>query len=339
MKSILAYLKTHWMMISVVAGSFLIVVSAVVVVFALGARRDRPSSPSENGTNAVPAIPAARTYTDLYAVSIDYHRDARPPAGVNEAAFVYELPVEGGITRFLAVFERGLNVPEIGPVRSARLYFLDIVSELGPSLFLHFGGSPGALSKIASTPSLLEADRDGISSAGSYYWRDEKRPAPHNVFISSANADSMFGSREGAARAVTPWLMAADPDPSLRGEAASFIVPMSKEPEFQPEWHYEPAKNAYVRHVSGKPENDKAGKPIEAKNVIVMETTSQVIDREGRLDVQMQGSGKAVVHRNGQVIEGQWRNDINGAPVRFYGPDGAEIVLTSGNVWIEVKGI
>lgn len=337
MDNLIAYVKAHWMRLSLVIGSALIVASVAAALYALGARRDHAPA-DEAGTPAVSVLPKAKSYSDLYAVSIDNHKDARPPSGVNQAAFVYEVPVEGDITRFLAVFERGMSVPEIGPVRSARPYLIDIVSELGPSLFVHFGGSPEALSRLSASAALREIDRDGISNAGSYFRRDDKRSAPHNAYTSSTDVESMFASRPGASRTVTPWLMVPDPDPSARGAASSFTVPMSKSDGYSPEWRYDPARNVYSRYLSGKTQSDRAGKPIEAKNVVVMNTTSQVLDGEGRLSVMMSGSGDATVYHDGKVIPGIWKNDAGGSPVRFYAQDGAEVPLTEGNVWIEVVG-
>jgi hypothetical protein len=335
-QKIIAFVKSNWMTISVVLGAILIVVSIVAVIFVFGARRNQVATGSPDNVNTANTalVPAAKTYTDLYAVSIDNHVDARPPSGVNQAAFIYEAPVEGGITRFLAVFERGMNVSEIGPVRSARPYFLDWVLELGPSLFLHVGGSPDALARIAATPALLEADRDGIAAPG--FWRDDKRDAPHNVYTSSANVEQMFAARTGGPRTITPWLMAADPAPEARGVAASFTVPMSTDTSYTPEWRYDPSRNVYARFSNKKAQMDRSGAPIETKNVIVMKTETKVLDSVGRLSVATSGSGEAIVYRNGETIAATWKNEVGGSPTRFYGPTGAEVVLTDGNVWVEV---
>jgi hypothetical protein len=337
MQKIVAYFKANWQIAAVIVGAALIVVSAMVIFFVFGARRNQTAVTPIGNANLAPVLPAGKTYTDLYAVSIDNHVDARPPSGLNQAAFVYEVPVEGGITRFLAVFERGVNVPEIGPVRSARPYFLDWVTELGPSLFLHFGGSPAAMSRIASIPYLYEADRDGTGSAGNGFWRDGKRDAPHNAYTSSANVEKMFASRGGSARTVTPWLMVPDPDSSTRGKADNFTVPMSTDAGYTPEWRYDPSRNLYARYIKNKAQLDRSGAPLEAKNIIVMKTDVQVLDSEGRLSVAIAGAGGATIYRNGETIAGIWNNDAGGALARFYRPDGSEVVLTEGNVWIEVE--
>jgi len=335
MSNIIAVFKQHWRLTAIIIGGLLIAASMVYAFSVLGSRRSVVNQDVPAVPNPSPAA-AAKTYTDLYAVSIDNHIDARPPSGLNQAVIVFEAPVEGGITRFLAVFERGVAVPEIGPVRSARPYFLDWVSELGSSLFLHIGGSPAALERINSTPYLREADRDGISTYGDSFWRDSRRNAPHNAYTSSDNVEKIFAERSGGVRSITPYLMAADAPETVRGNGDSFTVPLSAEPDFRPEWRYDKAKNFYTRFVKGVLQADRAGAPLVAKNIIVMETTGQVLDDIGRLNLVTAGSGKATVYHDGQKVEAIWKNGDGSALARFYAADGSEIALTEGSVWIEI---
>ncbi len=334
-QKIVEYLKTDWRKKAVIAGGALILVSLAILVLSMTARRHEVAG-GEDNANTASALPAPKVFKDLYAAPIDNHLDARPVSGVSKAVLVYEAPVEGDITRLLAVFERGSEIAEIGPVRSARPYFLDWVAELGPSLFLHFGGSPEALSRIASTPFLREVDEDGMGNAGDRYWRDTSRDMPHNAYTSTDDVEKMFAARTGESRTVSAWLMAPDPDIGVRGVGEAFTVPLSKSANYQPEWRYDRERNVYVRHIRGIQEFDRQKNPLEAKNVIVMETTVKVLDDIGRLRVATDGTGKATVYHNGEKIDATWRNDAGGAPVRFYGSDGLELALTNGSVWIEV---
>jgi hypothetical protein len=337
MKDIIVYLKGHWQKSAIVGGLALVVLSMAVIFF-LSTMRIRSIAQTPANTNSQEPIsikPAVRTYTDLFAVSIDNMVDARPASGINQAALVFETSVEGDITRLLAIFERGTEVKEIGPVRSARPYFLDFISELGPSLFLHFGGSPEALSLIASSVSLKQVDRDGMGNAASGFWRDDSRDMPHNAYTSSEKVEKMFATRGGEPRTVTAWLMAPEPDPALRGADDSFTVSLSGSANYRPEWRYESAKNVYVRYSRGKQELTRDGSAIEAKNVIVMQTDIKSTDAVGRLKITTAGQGHATVYRNGEKTEGTW-NGTDGSITKFYGGDGNEVVLTEGNVWIEV---
>ncbi|HSD12679.1 MAG TPA: DUF3048 domain-containing protein, partial [Patescibacteria group bacterium] len=127
------------------------------------------------------AVPEdAPDVTGYFAATIDNLSVARPQAGLTKASLVFEAPVEGGITRFLAVFPDDVTADRIGPVRSARPYFLDWASEFD-AVYAHVGGSPEALEKIVAY------DMRDLNEffAGKYFWRDENRDAPHNAYTST----------------------------------------------------------------------------------------------------------------------------------------------------------
>ncbi|MEK7519092.1 MAG: DUF3048 domain-containing protein, partial [Patescibacteria group bacterium] len=113
------------------------------------------------------------------AVMIDNAGSARPQSSLQAASIVYEALVEGGITRFMAVFDQG-DVKEIGPVRSARQYFLEWLAEY-EAAYAHAGGSPEALTNIRRE---RIHDINGIGSASNAFFRDSTRPAPHNLYTS-----------------------------------------------------------------------------------------------------------------------------------------------------------
>lgn len=339
MEKIIEYLKNNWQRASIIAGICLVTLS-VGAVFLLASVRIRQFEAEPPVPGAAPETPAAeasvRTYTDLYAVSIDNHADARPVLGVNSAAFVYEMPVEGDITRFLAFFERGAEIDKIGPVRSARPYLIDWILEYGPAVFFHYGGSPEAMDKLA-TPAFKGINQDGISSAGASFWRDDSRSAPHNAFISSKNVGKIFESRLGSSIKVETWPMGAEAELDERGEDAQKIkIPISPSSDYAPAWVYDRAKNEYVRTAKGKVQKDAAGQAVIAKNIVTMATDINVIDAVGRLKIRTSGKGKAVVYRDGQTLNANWEVSDPSQPPRFYADDGSDIVLASGNVWIEV---
>ena len=344
MSKTLEYLKNNWRKIALIAGVVLLVVSTGAF-FLLANMRDQsmanaPSAATNANTNAaaVSESAATKTYTDLYAVSIDNMVEARPASGINKAAFIYEAPVEGNITRFLAFFERGVATAQIGPVRSARLYFLDWIADWGAVKFFHFGGSPEALAHIAATPALAAADADGVTGAGgAFYARDATRNAPHNAYTSSDNVEKAFAGSAGGV-GVKAWLMENDPDISARGADGQKIAPeLSTDTAYDPVWIYSSATNLYTRTVKGQVEKDTDGAAVTAKNIIVISTGVSVIDAVGRLKVGTSGSGTAIIYRNGQSEDVTWNEaPANPSPPHFTASDGSPAVLTSGNVWIEV---
>lgn len=338
------YLKKHWRLSALIAGGVLIVIS-VGSFLILANMRDKSMAKAPAAANAntnaaaTPESAATKTYADLYAVSIDNMVDARPASGINQAAFIYEAPVEGNITRFLAFFERGVQAPQIGPVRSARLYFLDWIADWSAAEFFHFGGSPEALAHIAATPALAAADEDGVTGAGgAFYARDATRNAPHNAYTSSDNAEKAFVRSASGVASVNAWLMEDDPDISARGADGQKIAPeLSSDIAYDPVWVYSSATNLYTRTVKGQVEKDTDGAAVTAKNIIVISTGVSVIDADGRLKVGTSGSGAAIIYRNGQSEDVTWNEDpANPSPPHFTAADGSPAVLTSGNVWIEV---
>ncbi len=343
MSELIAYLKGHWRIVAIIAGGALLVISIGSFLILAGMRSKSMAQAPAAGANAnanvnAPGAAAAvKTYAGLYAVSIDNQVDARPAAGINQAAFVYEAPVEGGITRFLAFFERGAQAPTIGPVRSARLYFLDWVAAWGVGAFFHFGGSPEAIAKIAATPSLHDIDEDGTLSGGSLFRRDATRLAPHNAYTASDEADKTVFAQAGTI-STSAWLMEDEPDISARGADGGKVMPgLSTDPAYNPIWVYSSATNIYTRTIKGQVEKDASGAPITAKNIVVMSADVSTIDGVGRLKIGTSGSGVAIIYRNGQSEDATWNEftDKVGPPV-FTTAKGAAAVLTNGNVWIEV---
>jgi len=127
-------------------------------------------------------LPSGTLEQRPYAVPIDNHIDAPAPAGLEEASIIYEVVVEGEITRFLAIIGSDVSASQIGPVRSLRPFFIALAEEWDAVTF-HAGGSPDALELLKTSPlvSVNEISADGI-----YFWRDSNSDAPHNLYTSSA---------------------------------------------------------------------------------------------------------------------------------------------------------
>ena len=118
--------------------------------------------------------------TRPYAVMIDNVAQARPHSGLDKAYLVYEIIVEGNLTRLMAVF-RDVKVDEIGPIRSARPYFVDYVLE-NDAIYVHHGRSPQAKEQIDEYD---VEDLEGLFNPAGMFWRDQNRYAPHNSYTST----------------------------------------------------------------------------------------------------------------------------------------------------------
>ena len=136
----------------------------------------------------------------LWAIMIDNQIDARPPAGLSRASMVIAAEAEGGINRFLAVYAPTLALEEIGPIRSARPYFIDCAHEFD-ALYVHVGGSPEALVKLK---------KENIFHLNEFYnddsfWRSAKFNAPHNVFTSSQNLNAYYQENSNPEPTYFSW--------------------------------------------------------------------------------------------------------------------------------------
>ncbi len=265
------------------------------------------------------------------AVMVENHPDARPISGLSRASLVIEAPVEGGITRFLAFFDATTTVAEIGPVRSARPYYVDWAEGWHASYF-HVGGSPEALDKIRIMRSFVNVDQ---FFAGNSFWRDERRYAPHNVYTDKELMDEVLSRSRSASgtTAVAAWHFQDAASSTDRGTISSIKVPYGG--SFNVAWAYDAERGVYVRREAGQLQKDRDGSSVETENVIVIKTEQQVLDAVGRLRVRTTGNGEAVAYRDGKKFVLRWRRSA-GEPMRFESADGTDFIFTRGRTWIEV---
>jgi hypothetical protein len=273
----------------------------------------------------------------VYGIMVENHVDARPLSGPAAANVAIEAPVEGGITRFLLFFDATTTVDAIGPVRSARPYFVDFARGLG-AIYGHVGGSPEALRRIQNLSEFRDLNE---YFNGKFFWRSSKRSAPHNAFTRSdllASAASFRGWETGAAFVSWKYKDEASLD---GGTGTSTLRGFEDGPHiryggsYNVSWAYDRPTNAYTRLQAGKEQKDQDGSGVYAKNIVVMLTDGKVLDAEGRLEVRTTGKGKAVIYRDGMKTEGVWRR-AEGEWLGFEGMDGSDILLNRGTTWIEV---
>jgi hypothetical protein len=267
----------------------------------------------------------------LILVCIDNYKTARPQAGISAAELMYEVSAEGGISRLMALFFAD-TLKLIGPVRSARPYMVDVAREW-QALFVHCGGSPDALNYL-DTGTVNWIDEMSYSQ---YFWRDKTRDMPHNLFTSSANLYS-FLQDKGWEQAVTPRALsffAEDEGPPAEASLADTVYidfPANKNT-----YIYDPQSWLYARSIDDEPHIDLfTGEQIQASNLLVQRIKSTVLDDEGRLALTLVGEGEAQLFTRGTVQEGTWKRASLTEPTRFYGADGAEWQLASGQTWIHL---
>lgn len=254
---------------------------------------------------------------------------ARPLSGIEHAAIVYEVPAEGGITRFLALFSRVPAGP-VGPVRSVRPYIVELAASHGVVLTF-CGGSPDALDMIRRMkyPGINELAR----AAG--FYRDSARRAPHNLY---ASPDALMrriagaGFSVGEARTGFVYDPATGADSEHRAQGLSARMGV----QYTVKWAYSPESGVYLRSVNGNPDVDRSGVyRMAAENVAVVFTPTRVLDAEGRLAVKLEGAGRAVVASGGSITEAKWER-ASGQPLRLITEAGGDVTLRTGRTWIHV---
>ena len=272
----------------------------------------------------------------LVAIMVENHLDARPQSGLVDASVVYEVPVEANYSRFMAVYPVEESVGKIGPVRSARPYFLDWVSEYDGPMYMHVGGSNEALELIDDHDifNINEMKR------GWYFWRSEDRYAPHNTYTSSklwtkaleAYEDNydMGGEYEGW-KFVTSTQDQSNIEPQVSEVTISLLPPV-----YEAVWKYNTTTQQYGRYQMGYPHVDLGGRKIVADTIAIMHVEKEVLDAVGRLAIDTVSSGEASVIYNGQKIDGTWWKESRESRTKFYDNNNEEILFKPGKIWIEV---
>ena len=338
---ILGYAKRfRW---HIAGGAVLLLVLSTLVLWLVLSGVTRSNRPTDQRGFTVPTsteamiarrldgvlVPASIAWFAPRAVSIENHPDAWPVSGLSKASLVIEAPVEGGITRYLAFFPASTTIEQIGPVRSARPYFVDWADSMNATYF-HVGGSPEALEKIRTLAGFVDINE---FSYGWYFWRDMTRSAPHNVYTKSDFMDAAAVKKNVSTSTMSAVWHFQDMTTSTRGEVATIKVPYGG--SYNVRWNFDAERGIYTRSLSGAIQKDRDGSIIEAENIIVIKTEQTILDTIGRLKIRTTGNGDAIAYRDGKRFSLRWRRSA-GEQIRFESTDGTEFLFNRGRTWIEV---
>jgi hypothetical protein len=324
----------------------LLCVSAVLIYLAVSGKTRTaapvnetisPEEPTSTPVTLVPRrldgvlVPQGQEAIAPRAVMVENFTAARPLSGPALANVAIEAPAEGGITRFVLFFDASTTASEIGPVRSARPYFVDWVQAWNASYF-HVGGSPDALQKIKDLGAMF-ANIDEMHN-GASFWRSTDRQAPHNAFTSQdLMTQTLMDKGYASGTAAISWHYQDAATSTDRGDTLTVKIPYGG--AYNVTWKYDKERGVYRRYQAGTLQTDKDGTPVESENVIVIKTDAQVLDTEGRLKIRTVGSGDAMVYRDGKKYIMRWQRSAD-EPIKFESTDGSEFLLTRGRTWIEV---
>lgn len=284
----------------------------------------------------LPVADNAATQQPVVGVMIEnLYPDARPQSALGSAGIVYEALAEGGITRFMALFQEPL--PGImGPVRSLRPYYLDWGLEYNIPV-AHAGGSEPALNSIKP---LGMKDINALTYSGSYFYRTSDRYAPHNLYTNSDLLGKIIAKLGFAtAPAFAPYQRKADAPPQAATHPVININFSSY--YYGVKYTYDAPSNAYLRVMGGAPHIDRnTNQQIKVKNIVVefvpVTYGTQPVDKKPETDYHLIGSGKALVFEDGGVTDATWSKADDHAPTVLTDAGGKPIQFNRGNTWFEV---
>ena len=176
---------------------------------------------------------------------------------------------------------------------------------------------------------------------GKYYWRSDKRSAPHNAYTRMDLLNEAFAGKNWQAGNITSWQYKEDDTmdgaASTTARGKSDGPTLAYGPGYGVQWVYDREANQYARKVGGRRQADADGSPLLAKNVVVVSMPATVIDEKGRLNMPTTGRGKARLYRDGQVSDAVWRRH-QGEALTFETVDGADLSFDRGTTWVEIVG-
>lgn len=295
------------------------------------------------------------------AVMIENHEEARPQSGLSYADVVYEAVAEGGITRFMGLFYCNLSDVQVGPVRSARTYFLDWLGEYD-ALYAHVGGAND--DKAGPADALGQIIKYGVKDLNQFsigfpvFWRDYQRlghpVATEHTMYSTTQKLWEVGAKRGweaketdktgidwsaGSKQFTSWKFK---DEKPGGGTANVIkVPFwSSQTAYDVEWDYDATTNSYKRKNGGAPHLDlDNNKQLEPKNVVVQFEVERHANDGYPGNVHLlygtTGTGKALFFMDGKATEGKWIKQARTTRTKYVDSAGKEIEFNKGQIWIQ----
>ena len=270
------------------------------------------------------------------AVMIDNHNDAWPQAGLQKAYMVYEIVVEGGETRLMALF-KGAEVEKIGPVRSARHYFIDYAME-NDAMYVHFGWSPQAQSDIAK---YSIANINGIAEDGVTFWRVKDKYAPHNAVTSTEKILQSAKNKNYRLTSIEESVLnyVTDEVNLENGQGAiSVTIPHSTLQTVK--YEYDEENKVYKRYARKKEQKDwDSGEAITTKNIIITFCDNYTLsdsENKGRQGLKNIGTFNGYYITNGKAIQIKCIKEARDEKTIYQDLEGNVINVNDGNTFVNI---
>lgn len=262
-----------------------------------------------------------------FMVMVENSEAARPQSGLSYADVIYETSAEGGIPRFMALFQSSYPTT-IGPVRSVRPYYLTLATEQNLP-FAHCGGSSQALNEISCNSSLMSVNE---ISNGSYFWRDTSRKAPHNLYTSSENILKAINDKNWSI-SMNNFLKFNSNyfNSSNLDTCTNALIKINA--SYNTSYQYE--NGLYKKFMNSVPAIDKLNnKQLDFSNVIIQKTNITLMDDNLHLNIDLIGKGEGYLLSKGKVIDIMWEKASPSSKTILKDKLGNEVNLSPGKtIW------
>ncbi len=299
----------------------------------------KPSPSPSPSPSPVPSLPPAPLTGEgveeevlarpALVVKIENTAKARPQAGLETADIVFEELVEGGTTRFFAVFQSEVPV-QVGPIRSARLVDATLLPAFN-GIFLYSGGRDDVEAAIGGTALRLTEGAAGV-------YRQSGRSAPSNLFADGPAVYETALSRDAELQPPPPWF--TFDETAAEGDAPGDAIDISMSSQVTTGWQYDADQGGYLRSQGGTEQTTVSGQPVVAANVVVLGVGTfrgGCCDTAGSPYVVTQtvDTGRAIVLRDGEWFEAEWSRSGEAAPVQLTRGN-VPLALAPGPTWIHL---
>lgn len=337
-------MRLKWGKIILALVILILIVSIVILVFSKKSKENNENDDQQN-VNEQPTVEKELQILDLesntrpIAIMINNHKTAQPlQTGLNDAYLVYEIVVEGGITRLLAVF-KDAETSRIGTIRSSRHYFLDYAEE-NDAIYVHFGWSPQAESDILN----LGINNINGMVNGSAFWRDKTLnvPTEHTVYTSIEGLEETIINKDYRKTTDKDNLLNYSVDEidlaTMEGAIKANEVEIIYSGYQTNNFVYDEVNKVYKKYSNGELRKDYiTGEIFTAKNIITYQVSNYSMDSKGRQEIDNIGSGKGYFISNGFAVPITWEKSSPSNQTIYKYLNGQEITVNDGNTYIQIQ--
>lgn len=270
------------------------------------------------------------------AIMISNIKKATPQSGITECDLYYEAEAEGGITRIMGLFADPAKIPVIGPIRSAREYYVDIAVGYN-AIFAHYGTSSSAKTRIGE---YAVNNLDGMYLS-STFWRDPTRKknqgAEHSALTSGEKLTAAIQQKkykmDTGINGGQAFQFYSQDQFTAEGTKDCSKVSAKFSGSTTAVFQYDAAARLYAKSQFNAPHVDDKGKQIQVTNVIVLHTPIKIVSNEGHLSVDL-SSGKGYYISGGKSKEIKWSKGDVKNPMKYYELDGTELTVNAGKTYV-----